>query len=294
MSATNGHAAVDLATLEAELDELEKRADAMKLLAEKILGVAGAIGFGMIVVIFAPWVHVSLAPKIAVAKTIHGTMGLGWLLLLIVAVSLLVSVIGFRSRKWLVVAAGSMSAIGMGAFLIDVMTSVKTFHPYMKLGAGAAHGAPVASIWGFDLAVAVCLGVGAAPAAVAAVTRMWDVAEQTLDRGESTLAADKPGLLRIENLVTYFPIRAGLLKRTVGHVHAVDGVDLTVYKGETVGLVGESGCGKTTLSRTILKLVEPTSGRIYFNGRGISRWGRGACGPSAARCRSSSRTRTRR
>ena len=77
-------------------------------------------------------------------------------------------------------------------------------------------------------------------------------------------------LLRVEQLVKYFPIKSGLVQRTVANVHAVDGVDLTVRTGETLGLVGESGCGKTTLSRTILKLVEPTSGRIFFAGEDIT------------------------
>jgi oligopeptide/dipeptide ABC transporter ATP-binding protein len=81
-------------------------------------------------------------------------------------------------------------------------------------------------------------------------------------------------ILRVEGLVKYFPIRAGLLRKQVGQIHAVDGVDFTVRTGETLGLVGESGCGKSTLGRTILKLLEPTEGKIYFDGREITSYSR--------------------
>ena len=83
-------------------------------------------------------------------------------------------------------------------------------------------------------------------------------------------AAAGEEILRIEDLYKHFPIRAGLFRKTVGAVQAVHGVDLTINAGETLGLVGESGCGKSTLARTIIKLLEPTSGRIIFNGRDIT------------------------
>jgi ABC-type oligopeptide transport system ATPase subunit len=78
-----------------------------------------------------------------------------------------------------------------------------------------------------------------------------------------------PALLDVRNLQTWFPIRRGLLQRITGHVKAVDGVSFTLHKGETLGLVGESGCGKTTVGRTLLRLIEPTGGQVLFEGRDV-------------------------
>ena len=76
----------------------------------------------------------------------------------------------------------------------------------------------------------------------------------------------KEPLLKIEHLQTWYPLRKGVFSRIYGHVKAVDDVTLDVYEGETLGLVGESGCGKTTLGRSILRLAEPTDGKVWFDG----------------------------
>jgi oligopeptide/dipeptide ABC transporter ATP-binding protein len=76
----------------------------------------------------------------------------------------------------------------------------------------------------------------------------------------------------VKQLKKYFPVTGGFLKRTIGYVHAVDGVDFDIPQGMTVGLVGESGCGKTTAGRCILRLIEPTSGNIFFGDYDISHW----------------------
>jgi peptide/nickel transport system ATP-binding protein len=92
----------------------------------------------------------------------------------------------------------------------------------------------------------------------------WEQAKKQAEA--TTIAEGTPPLLQVKNLKVYFPVRKGLLRRVVGHVKAVDDISFRVYRGQTLGLVGESGCGKTTTGRAILRLVEPTAGRVDYEG----------------------------
>jgi oligopeptide/dipeptide ABC transporter ATP-binding protein len=88
---------------------------------------------------------------------------------------------------------------------------------------------------------------------------------------ESSSAGPAPPVIEVEDLKKHFPVKKGLLRRTVGQVLAIDGVSFAIGHGETLGLVGESGCGKSTLARTVLRLIEPTAGAIKVGGRDITR-----------------------
>ena len=82
--------------------------------------------------------------------------------------------------------------------------------------------------------------------------------------------AERPTVLEVKDLKKHFPVKKGLLRRTVGQVYAVDGISFTIGEGETLGLVGESGCGKSTAGRAILRLIEPTSGTVKMTGQDIT------------------------
>jgi len=91
---------------------------------------------------------------------------------------------------------------------------------------------------------------------------------QTSDQATPDSGPAEP-LLRVEDLHTHFPVRTGVLQRVTDHVRAVDGVSFQLDKAQTLGLVGESGCGKTTVGRTLLGLVSATSGRVFFEGQSV-------------------------
>jgi oligopeptide/dipeptide ABC transporter ATP-binding protein len=77
-------------------------------------------------------------------------------------------------------------------------------------------------------------------------------------------------ILEVKGVKTHFPIKTGIFNKTTGYVKAVDGVDFKVFPGETLGIVGESGCGKSTVSRTVMRLLEPSAGEIWFNGKNLA------------------------
>ena len=96
----------------------------------------------------------------------------------------------------------------------------------------------------------------------------WEEGHHVADT--QTIAEGTAPLLSIKNLQVYFPVRRGILARTVDHIRAVDDISFNVYRGQTLGLVGESGCGKTTTGRAILRLIEPTAGKVLYNGTDVA------------------------
>ena len=102
------------------------------------------------------------------------------------------------------------------------------------------------------------------------VERVFDVDERVYTPKDYSSKTDADKILQVQDLKVYFPVYKGLIKKKVADVKAVDGVSFDIYKGETFGLVGESGCGKSTVARTILRLNDATSGKIIFNGDDIT------------------------
>ena len=103
---------------------------------------------------------------------------------------------------------------------------------------------------------------------------MAEAARTVLEMPSREVPAPGVPVLEVTGLAKHFPVRKGLLRRTVGHVYAVDGVSFTIGAGETLGLVGESGCGKTTVGRTIMRLIEPTAGTIRLDGHDVTSLGK--------------------
>jgi peptide/nickel transport system ATP-binding protein len=107
---------------------------------------------------------------------------------------------------------------------------------------------------------------------LAAMGHPWDEGHHGPDA--RAVAEGTQPLMRVEDLQVYFPVRRGILARVADHVKAVDGISFSVYRGQTLGLVGESGCGKTTTGRAILRLIEPTGGRVFYDGVDLRQLGR--------------------
>jgi oligopeptide/dipeptide ABC transporter ATP-binding protein len=111
------------------------------------------------------------------------------------------------------------------------------------------------------------------------VSGLLDVPERQVAAALGTGATSGAPIIAVEGLKKYFPVKKGLLRRTAGHVYAVDGVSFSISEGETLGLVGESGCGKSTVARTVLRLLEPTGGSIKLDGHDITSLGKAALRP---------------
>lgn len=164
--------------------------------------------------------------------------------------------------------------------VLDIFTNPQ--HPYTKgllacrphLSIGKARLPVVADFMATDAAgnlVARVAGVGEEPLKTSpAQLRTNSDNSKTFPVEQNPCSTVVAPLLQVENLRVYFPIRKGFFARTTDFVKAVDDVSFTIYPGETVGLVGESGCGKTTLGRALLRLTEPTAGRILFEGTNLA------------------------
>jgi peptide/nickel transport system ATP-binding protein len=164
--------------------------------------------------------------------------------------------------------------------VLDIFTNPQ--HPYTKgllacrphLSIGKARLPVVSDFMATDAAgnmVARVAGVGEEPLKTAPVQLQSNSdSTKTFPVEQNPRSTAVEPLLQVENLRVYFPIRKGFFSRTTDFVRAVDEVSFTIYPGETVGLVGESGCGKTTLGRALLRLTEPTAGRILFEGTDLA------------------------
>src|SRR5829696_3842072 len=103
---------------------------------------------------------------------------------------------------------------------------------------------------------------------------MADVATLNRPVASARPGHNAPPVLEAVNLKKHFPVRKGVLRRTVGHVYAVDDVTFSIGEGETLGMVGQSGCGKSTVARTVMRLIEPTAGTIRLDGQDVTKLGK--------------------